>query len=313
MKKTLIALAAVAATSTAFAQSTVTLYGVADASLGKQTDKSAALAANGVMNNGSSRLGVRGSEDLGGGLKATFNFEQGINIGNGATDVVRNSSGVITANTTFARAATVGLSGGFGAVNLGRRLTPSFFGVAAWELTGTANYSVVANQFSFAGAGSRNDNEISYTTPSFGGFTATLGTVLKGNRTDGESKIDLNAIYRAGPLTAALSYNKIGSAKNTAIGAKYNFGGFAVAGSLQDPNGNAKGFTLGASTAFGPVNLVLDIARDTFAKDTDVLLEAKYSLSKRTTAYAALLNDGDNKRAATASKSNLGLGIRHNF
>ncbi|MFP5325652.1 MAG: porin, partial [Gammaproteobacteria bacterium] len=59
MKKTLIALAALASTA-AFAQSSVTLYGVADASLSKVTDKSAALSSAGVMNNGTSRWGVRG-------------------------------------------------------------------------------------------------------------------------------------------------------------------------------------------------------------------------------------------------------------
>lgn len=315
MKKTLIALAAVALTGAAFAQSSVTLYGVADLSIAKSgtlidstTKSDAQMSGNGTMNNGSSRLGVRGVEDLGGGLKAAFNFEQGINAETGATDA-----------TTFQRAANMSLMGGFGTVKLGRTLTPSFFGVAAWELTGTANYSVVANQFAFAGGPSRNSSELSYTTPSMGGFTATLGTVLKGDNS-GNAKYDLNAIYRAGPVVAALSYNKVdGSEKNIALGGSYDFGAFKVAGSFQDPAGAAKGFTIGAGANLGAVSFVVDVARDTNAKDTDFLLEAKYPLSKRTTVYAAYLNDGDKKikaataTAAGATKTNFGLGIRHNF
>ena len=86
MKKSLIALAVLAASGAAMAQSSVTMYGVADLSLAKSNGVSAQMSGNGVMNNGNSRLGVRGVEDLGGGLKASFNFEQGINAENGRTD-----------------------------------------------------------------------------------------------------------------------------------------------------------------------------------------------------------------------------------
>lgn len=307
MKKTLIALAAVAATSAAFAQSSVTLYGVADLSLGDSNAPGTDISMNGnaLMNNGSSRLGVRGVEDLGGGLKAAFNFEQGINATTGATDA-----------NTFQRAANISLMGGFGAVKLGRTLTPSFDGVAAWELTGTANYSVVANQFGFAGGPSRNNAELSYTTPNFGGLTATLGTVLKGNN-GGNSKYDMNVIYRGGPLTAALSVNTVDNGpEGVTLGAKYDFGGFMLAGSLNKAENaagatTAEGFSIGAGTTVGPVMLVLDIARDTEFDDTDVLLEAKYPLSKRTFVYAAFLRNGDGKQATTVN--NYGIGIRHNF
>jgi len=309
MKKTLIALAAVAATGAAFAQSSVTLYGVADlglaktnkAGLGYGNDKLQA-SANNTLNNGSSRLGVRGVEDLGGGLKASFNFEQGINGATGATDAV-----------TFQRAAFLALSGGFGEIYAGRRLTPSFFGVAAWELTGTANYSAVAAQFAFAGAGSRNNAHIGYTTPNFGGLTATIGTTLEGNdasAADGlQSKYDMNVIYKGGPISAGFSYNKVkGAEKNWSLGAAYNLGVATVAASWQDPAGDRKGFTIGASAPMGPVTLTFDIARATAGgKETDYVLEAKYAVSKRTFTYAALLRDG-------ATKTNgFGVGLRHNF
>jgi len=309
MKKTLIALAAVAATGAAFAQSSVTLYGVADIGLAKTNkaglgygNDSLQATANGTLNNGNSRLGVRGVEDLGGGLKASFNFEQGINLANGATDAV-----------TWQRAAYAALSGGFGEIYAGRRLSPSFYGVAAWELTGTANYSATAAQFAFAGAGSRNNAHIGYTTPDFGGLTATLGTTLKGNdasAADGlQSKIDMNVIYKGGPISAGLSYNKVqGAEKNWSVGASYNLGVATVAASYQDPAGTKKGFTIGASAPLGPVTLTFDIARVTSGvKETDYVLEAKYAVSKRTFAYAALLRDGLTKT------NGLGVGLRHNF
>ena len=309
MKKTLIALAAVAATGAAFAQSSVTLYGVADLGLVKSNGVSAQMTGNGVMNNGSSRLGVRGVEDLGGGLKASFNFEQGINGESGATDAA-----------TFQRAANMALSGGFGRFQMGRTLNPSFYGVAAWELTGAANYSVVGTQFAWTGQGPRTNSLFQYTTPNMGGFSGTLGYIMKPDN-GGNAKYDLNAIYGNGPLVVALSYNKTNTMKgNMALGARYDFGAFKVAGSIQNNGGPSKGFTLGATVPVGAFALTLDIAREngTGMKNTDLLLEAKYALSKRTFAYAAYYKDGDNNGAlpggyATGAKNHIGLGVRHNF
>ena len=309
MKKTLIALAALASTA-AFAQSSVTLYGVADAALTKVTGKSAALSSSGTLNNGTSRWGVRGTEDLGGGLKAGFNFEQGLSLNDGA--IVKSGTG------EFGRAAWMNLSGGFGEVRLGRTLNPSFYAAAAWELTGAANYSAVVSQFGGVLGGVRNSSQIAYTTPNMGGFSATLGYVLKGNAANEKAKVDLNAIYANGPLSVALGYNKVQDAeKNVHVGARYNFGMFTLAGGYIDPAGDAKGFTIGGAVKAGPVDLVLDIARDTEAKDTDVLVEVKYPLSKRTFAYGAFLRDGKNKAGALGAAgkdvNGLGLGIRHNF
>lgn len=346
MKKTLIALAAVAATGAAFAQSSVTLYGVADLSVGDTNAETAAgvsvdkfrAIANGILNNGNSRWGVRGTEDLGGGLKAGFNFEQGVNLANGATDV-KCATGTGTATvpcvvetaTTFQRAANLSLMGGFGEVRLGRSLTTSFYSVASWELTGTANYSVVANQFGFAGAGSRNDAAIMYFSPNMGGFTVGASTVLEGN-TGTKAKYDLSLGYANGPLAVSLAYNNQdgdGNIEGMALGAKYNFGAFTIAGSYQDSERTAKaatatapavtalekkGYTLGATTNVGPVALTVDIARDTEAKDTDLLLEAKYPLSKRTFVYGVVYRDGKGDTLGGADDTTgYAVGIRHNF
>ena len=112
MKKSLIALAVLGFAGAAMAQSSVTLYGVADAGVGKiksqtydpitgtlggnndRSDKTEFISAS-TMNNGTSRLGVRGVEDLGGGLKAGFNFETGIDLDDGSQASSGNTCGAV--------------------------------------------------------------------------------------------------------------------------------------------------------------------------------------------------------------------------
>ena len=328
MKKSLVALAALAVVGAASAQSSVTLYGVVDAAVARETGVKFSMSGSGLMNNGTSRFGFKGSEDLGGGMKALFNMEGGFSPETGA--------GGFSGGQLFSRAANLSLAGNFGEFRMGRSLTPSFYGVAAWELTGTANYSAVSSQFNFAGAGPRQSSQFMYVSPNMGGFSGSLAYTAKPDNGSvavpatvvnlagvattvaavpagvGLAKVDGNLIYANGPVTAALSYNKVQTqTANYALGGKYNFGMFQVAGSVQDPAGNGKGFTLGAGANLGPVALVVDIARDTFFEDTNVLFEAKYPLSKRTFAYAAYLNDGIGKNATRTRGAS--LGIRHNF
>ncbi|QTN30048.1 porin [Rhodoferax sp. AJA081-3] len=312
MKKTLIALAVLAASTASMAQ--VTLYGVADLSLsatdmaGARSD--ASMSGNGTLNDGNSRWGIRAVEDLGGGMKLTAQFEQNINYETGAT------------GTSDGRYAYMALDGGFGRLKAGRTLSPSFFGVATWELTGAANFTAVGNQFAFAGAGSRNSSEFSYTTPKMGGLSATVGYVteldLAVAPNQNVSKVDANVIYAAGPLAAALSYNKLSNASdgNYALGANYNFGSFIVAASFQDAVGQSQGWSLGASLPMGPWKFTVDVAQDTGYDDTNWLAYAGYSLSKRTTVYGAYYDDGKSgtavKKTAVQSKT-YGIGVRHNF
>ncbi len=311
MKKNLIALAVLAASGASMAQ--VTLYGVADLSLfavnatGVRSD--AQMGGNGILNDGNSRWGIRGTEDLGGGMKASFMFEQNINYETGATGVANS------------RAAWMSLSGPFGTLKAGRTLTPSFYGTVAWELTGAANFSAVTSQFiAVVPTGGRNDSEFSYTTPNLGGLTASLGYVTEMDLTPAgnASKVDANVIYRAGPLAAGLAYNKVSNASdgNYGLGVNYNFGAFTVAASYMDAAGQSQGWTLGASMPMGPWKFTVDVAQDTGFDDTNYLLYAGYSLSKRTTVYGAYLNDGKSgtavKKTAVAAQT-YGVGVRHNF
>ena len=314
MKKSLIALAVVAASGAAMAQSSVTLYGVADAGVGKikygaggttpanDASNKVEFQSGSLMNNGTSRLGVRGTEDLGGGLKAGFNFETGLDLDDGSA-----------VGAFWARQANVWLGGNFGTVKLGRQFTPSYLTTSAFELTGTANYSVLANTYNYAGIGSRANSAFSYATPDFGGFTAAVAYVTKYDN-KGSNVWDLGLMYKNGPIGAGISANKVkGGKTNYQAGAKYSFGNFALAGSYtQASRGDARrrGFGLGASAGFGAFTVTVDVTRDmknewTGKKYTNGVVEAKYALSKRTFVYGAFLR--------LDKTNNYGIGVRHNF
>ncbi|WP_028605945.1 porin [Ottowia thiooxydans] len=312
MKKTLLALAVLAVSGAAMAQSSVTLYGVADAGLGRiKTGSTGTSPANDAsnqtefisgsrMNNGDSRIGVRGVEDVGGGLKVGFNFESGLDLDNGNA----------TTTAFWARQANVWLGGNWGTFKMGRAFSPSYGGVAVWELTGASNYSVVANTFNYGGSGSRNNSQFSYKTPGgLGGFSAELGYITKADNA-AKAKWDFNVIYANGPISAAFTANKQQQDKTGyTLGGKYDFGSFAVAASYNDARKVRRGFTIGGTAKFGAFSVTADVARDTKSqsgkKFTNVLLEGKYALSKRTFVYLAGLRlDGS---------TNYGVGVRHNF
>lgn len=315
MKKSLIALAVLGASGVAMAQSSVTLYGVADAGVGKieagapagndATDKTQFISGS-LMNNGMSRIGVRGVEDLGGGLKAGFNFESGLDLDDGAN---LGSGGGF-----WGRAANLWLGGNWGTFKMGRTLNPTYYGLATWELTGTALYSVIGNTYNWGGGGLRNNSQLSYRTPDMGGFSAEIGYILKADNAD-RAKVDLNVIYANGPIGVAVSANKVkGISTNWSVGGKYSFSNFALAASYTNANNLAnarrRGFGIGGTATFGAFALTVDLTRDTKnewtgKKYTNGVVEAKYALSKRTFVYGAFLR--------LDSTNNYGIGVRHNF
>lgn len=138
MKKTLVAVAVLAATGVASAQSTVTLFGVVDAAIsgyknqsetpfGVSVNKSQTAMTSSGYNN--SRLGFRGTEDLGGGLAATFWLEAGMTNDNG---LGAGTGGALI----FNRRSTVSLSGVFGEVRLGKDFTPTFWNDTVFDAFG---------------------------------------------------------------------------------------------------------------------------------------------------------------------------------
>ncbi|WP_313071752.1 porin [Melaminivora sp.] len=189
MKKSLIALAVLAASGTAMAQSSVTLFGIVDANVTHVNHATAAgksMTGMGHSGNATSRLGFRGVEDLGGGLKAGFWLEGAVSNDDG------NGTGAGAGpGFAFKRRSTVSLMGNFGEVRLGRDLVPSYTKVSSYDVFGQVGigqfmgwntWSQVSNLTPAAVAadnadanGFRQSNMLAYYTPNFGGFTAGLG------------------------------------------------------------------------------------------------------------------------------------------
>lgn len=221
MKKTLIALAVLASSGAAMAQSTFTLYGIADANLERQ--KGGANSINQLSSGGwnGSRWGLRGSEDLGGGLKAVFTLESGFAIDNGtlqqgysgttATPAATAPTSVAGSSRLFGRQAFVGIESGAGTVTLGRQYTP--IGNIA-DLYGTKNTDVMpVLGVLAAGTAYRADNAINYKSPEFSGFSAeaqySLG--LNGEVAGAKSGrlFSLGGKYLNGPITAGVGVIQI--------------------------------------------------------------------------------------------------------
>ncbi|RFP14557.1 MULTISPECIES: porin [unclassified Duganella] len=200
MKKTSLTLAimalAAAAGGAAHAQSNVQVYGLLDVGVETANNKSATGGSqtsviSGGMN--TSRWGLRGTEDLGGGLKAVFNLEGGILMDTGAQD------GVL-----FKRQATVGLEGAFGRVVIGRSFTSVYDTVIAFDPMGFAPY------YSWATSGPA-------TGPSKYGFTTQYDNIIKYAGSAGDFKFAAN--YAAGEqTTGAQDSAKVGFAGTYKLG-----------------------------------------------------------------------------------------------
>jgi predicted porin len=346
MKKTLVAIAALAAVS-AFAQSSVTIYGTLDVGYGKLKNGqfgqnngiSYVTPANG---NGiaptlgksflsTSVLGFRGVEDLGGGMAATFNLQTGgLNLSTGATALA------------FSRESNIGLQGGFGAVKLGRATSTICSSLCGFDVNGISGGSATTvlgiNPVNVYNS-SRRSNQLEYTTPNMSGFVGRLGLTLKGDNVEdhtavpatAKSRVVLAANYANGPLAAALAYetkNDTTVAKNAmGLGASYNFGVARVSGTyvrnnsvaalgggspLQTATGasGGKGIGLGVAAPLGAATVGLQYARNTEAKTRAVEVFANYSLSKRTTIYSSYtaINGTNAVAAAAATATAVGIG-----
>lgn len=305
MKKSLIALAVVAASGAAMAQSSVSVYGVADIWVGKIKGSSAQAASGGVAG---SRLGFKGSEDLGGGLNANFQFEEGIDLGNGATQ-----------SKTFQRQANVGLSGGFGTVKLGRSWTAldDVFGAAnsGFDSALSAN-AVWQNSYTAAA-----DAQIYYATPSIAGFSAAISTQLNGNVAAGDDKTTaMNLQYANGPVAAVVGYENAGFQKGTMLNGSYDLGAAKLLASYYttktDGGTKTNSYQIGADIPLGSA-LTLSVGyasskvKGASESDSAFGVAAAYSLSKRTLLYTGFRAED---RKATGTDSDIfAFGVNHKF
>ncbi|MDI1246466.1 MAG: porin [Rhodoferax sp.] len=331
MKKSLIALAVLAASGASFAQS-VTLYGLADIWFGsvKATDgvtgtslSQTKLDSGGV--NGS-RWGVKGSEDLGGGLKANFKFEQGFKLDDGSA----------AAGQAFSREAYVGFSGGFGEVKLGKVWT------AYDDVSGASNavfdsaLAPMNNVFASTGYAGNPGNTIYYATPSFSGFSGAVSYSLGENKTAVTSASSVTSVslsYGAGPLAAQFGYQVEDTAvandtKFTRLGGSYDFGvatAKATYGKVTNV-GNVSGadtteYQIGVDF---PVSAALTVSAS-YAKSDDNAkagdqsrtgygVAVSYTLSKRTFVYGGYTaNKGTNAGFGDDKLDILAVGVQHRF
>lgn len=322
MKKSLVALAALAVTG-AFAQSSVTIDGIYDA--GYQSIDYKGNKVNGINGNGSStsQLNFRGTEDLGGGLKASFRVETDWNVafnrGNTGAASAVNSGATAVANSAAGSFGNGeirgGLAGGFGTVDFGvvNFNTLATFGVGQPFGTAIGGGYRTVTRVNAAGSAVRSDNSVKYTSPAFSGFNVTLYKANKQNtganandnfsgdlgRTAliGSQEFGLN--YANGPLAASFSNLKQDSTGVVAATAVT-----PVPGTTQSTVN-----TLGANYNFGTAKLLG--LRQTNKTDTNSVNTTFTSVSGTYTLGNTVLlaQTGGLKNNNTGLKSNLlGLG-----
>jgi len=285
---------------------------------------------SGVLNG--SRLGFKGTEDLGGGLSAIFSLENGFSADTGAL----GQGGLL-----FGREALVGLSGGFGAVKLGRQKTVVYANSDVFDPFGDALSGDTARLFNYSG--SRTNNVMSYTYDANGiraqvqyGFGEVAGD------TSASRTVALMGGYRNGPIDVVLTHHRANdttgnvTGKTTLLGGNYNFGvvkAYAAYAWNKDvtPGG---AITLGSDTRDALIGVTAPIGsagtliasyirlsnkQISNADANQVAIGYTHDLSKRTalyTSYGRLANDaGASYQVPTAGNTDklFNVGIRHKF
>ena len=323
MKKTLIAMAALGAMAgVAHAQSSVTLYGLVDAYIGqtsRQVDSTivasrvAKLKQNVVNGSGqnNSRWGLRGTEDLGGGMKALFVLEGGFQPDTGAFATISNQGGGL-----FGRQAWVGLSSGFGTVGLGRQY-PAYDDLrGATNMIYDSNFATTAAVW---GTGvqdyqNRSSNSIKYTSPDFAGFSGAVTYGLGENKTattDAENVAAVHIKYANGPLLVGFAHQR---EKQVASTAGSLFGAGAAVGVAAGPaafNATRKYNLLGASYDFGVAKLTAqynqakgETSATTSAKDKEFNVGVSVPFGA-----AALAAGYSRSKSDAAGNNNRGTGV----
>ena len=315
MKKSLLALAVLGAfAGVASAQSAVTMYGRIDLSVGKNAGSTAK-----VMQNGSgSRLGLRGNEDLGGGMAAFFNIETRFDADTGAAQGA--------ATRFWGARSIVGLSGGFGRVSLGREYTTAFLGsqlaIDPWGydtvVAGTGTIGITN-----LGIGKiRNDSALTYNFAAAGfSVGAQIAEATDTLSAFQKRPMNVSAGYAAGPVALNMGYELTGlqaaaKEKMLSLGGSFNMGvvklGAGYMTGTTAANVSRKGYLLTAVAPMGQGEFRGAIGKRRNGAADDINLVAvgyHYALSKRTTVYADFAN---NSKLLT-QKSAYDFGLKHNF
>lgn len=338
MKQKILAVALLSALPLfAHAQTSVTVYGVADASVGIEDTDAPGEGSRTVVSSGTqstSRIGFRGTEDLGNGLKALFNFEAGVALDNGAAD----TAGL------FQRRAVVGLQGSFGTITVGREYSPVAAIAQGSDALGHGFYGSSLASFGTNRLTRRLSNSVNYKSNPLSGFVFGAaygaGETLTGPSND---LMGASLEYTNGGLYLGAAYHQIerlasGDDEEYAFGAGYKFGNFEVRGGhlVADLEGPLPKFTqnnLGANFTAGPNKFFVQfqqLKQDTGAKGNGFTLAYSYTLSKRTNLYSTYAKMRNNGRgvfgltsaggtfappatALGADPSVFNVGLRHNF
>jgi predicted porin len=333
MKKTLIALAAVAAVSASYAQ--VTLYGKVDMGLGFTTLTNGVSTT--VVNSGQfngSRFGLKGSDDLGAGMSMSFQMEAGVGADTGAS----GQGGLL-----FGRQAYISLNTAGGNISAGRQYTPgdnAMCGVDLSGCAGAAGGALYATYMSNAATGdnfgaSRQNNSVAYTLP--GGLGGLMGQVMLAPDENGATAS--NAFqgvwlgYVNGPFAVHGAYEAstaVGAnmQRSTFLGTTYN-AGFATVGLSTNVGNNAAltndvGYAIQLAMPLGPINAIAAFATETSTADQATIsaktnawsIQGVYALSKKSRAYAGYTSKTDTAAPANSpaiTGTTLAFGMQTDF
>jgi predicted porin len=337
MKKSLVALAVAGAFSgAAFAQSSVTLFGIVDTNVQYvKGDGNGSIKRLGNSGINSSRLGFRGTEDLGGGVKANFWIEGGINtddgtgVANASTNNQNNNpAGTFTGQQsaaladrqgfTFGRRMFVGLSGGFGELRLGREYTPIFFQITSNDPFGT-NGSGDTKIYAGTGLGPtgtvgainsiavRASNSVNYLLPSgiggvYGHFMYAFGEnpSTASNKNDG-TYYGARVGWAGGPVNVSGAYGRLKLLQSATQG------DYTVLG-------------VGGTLTFGPVKPMfqyvqhkVDVSTGTDPKRTDILVGGLFTVGAGEIRASYNRYDIDQPAGTTQDAQQIALGYVHNL
>lgn len=349
MKKSLIALAALAATSAAFAQSSVTLSGTVETGVEKRFSGDAfRMTSN---RNGTSNWTLSGKEDLGGGLNAVFQVSTSFNPDDGTLGALSTGT---TGSALGNNGMFVGLTGGFGTLRMGRPVN-TLYGNAMFA-NGTKGVSlhdsntVLAGLVANAGNSVYVNNAIQYHSPVMGGFQVQL-EFAPAELKDADDGMGVAVRYANGPLAVSLTnYKGAGTAAITPpapaavipanmkpkavnqLAASYDFGlaklfltyraqGKGAGGITSN---NDTGYALGVTAPVGPGSLYASYnVRELAGDDGNTFIAGyKYNFSKRTQAFVNVANRNkvwQNAAVVAAggkankSSTGFGAGLQHNF
>ena len=329
MKKSLIALAVLATAGVASAQSSVTLFGIVDATVawGKGDTADKIQLTNSGYN--SSRLGFRGTEDLGGGMSASFWLEAGLanDDGQGAATSSNNQPSGTAAGAalvgrqglTFNRRSTVSLAGGWGEVRLGRDYTPQFWNLTVFDPFGTngvgTSLTLIGGQANADPVTIRASNSIGYFLPgNLGGFYGQaqyyMGENVSGPTEDDGSGGGVRVGFASGPFNVAGAFSRTnflsGDFKTWNVGGQWDFGFAKLMGQYVDHRVegpaidlHGKGWLVGGLIPVGAGEIRLSYSTYDYgvnnAEAQKYALGYVHNLSKRTALYATyahLSNDG---------------------